>query len=274
MAKVFAFDIDGTFINDQHKVQQSHINALIKAKKKGHHLVLCSGRPYFDMIPVLRQVPSGLFRYLICNNGAYVVDLETSKRIMPNDVPFSILEDFEKVGRENEFAFAIHTLASINRGVFWDINKGMPQWFGEMNEDLEEKAKSFISWEEAKEIAKNQRISQLSFLGPKEIIEKSINKINEHKYKVNIHIAGQVYLDINPEDVSKLTGIEILSKEINLTPKDFVVFGDSGNDIQMLKGAGLGIAMGNATDEAKKYADEIIGNNNTSAIADKVLELI
>ena len=274
MIKVFAFDIDGTFLNSSHKVQESHINALLKAKENGHHLVLCSGRPYFDMIPVLEQVPNNLFRYLICNNGAYVVDLKTMERIVGNEVPFSIIEEFEKIGKNNKFAFAIHTISSISRGVFWELNNNNPKWFSSLNENLEEKSKKFISWDEAKEKASNEKIMQLSFLGSKEEINKALNNFNGEKYEVNIHIAGEVYLDINPKGVSKLTGIEILANRINLTKEDFIVFGDSGNDIQMLEGAGLGIAMGNATNEAKKYADIVIGNNDSSALADKVLELI
>jgi hydroxymethylpyrimidine pyrophosphatase-like HAD family hydrolase len=42
----------------------------------------------------------------------------------------------------------------------------------------------------------------------------------------------------------------------------------------MLNGSGIGIAVGNATKEAKQAADIIIGDHNTSALADKLLELI
>ena len=274
MSKIFAFDIDGTFLNSKHEVQQSHIDACLKAKENGHEVVLCSGRPYFDMIPVINQVPEGMFRYLICNNGAYIVDLTTMNRIMPNVVPTSILELFEEIGKKYKFGFAVHTLSSINRGVFWEMNDEHPEWFAKNSQDTHERIENFKEWEFCKEVAQNEKVSQLSFIGDKEEIKKALKEFDKYDFEINIHIAGEIYLDINPINVSKLTGIEILAKELNTTSESFVVFGDSGNDIQMLKGAGLGIAMGNSTQEAKDSADIIIGNNNTSALADKVIELI
>ncbi len=51
-----------------------------------------------------------------------------------------------------------------------------------------------------------------------------------------------------------------------------MVFGDSGNDVQMIKGCGLGIAMENSTQEVKDLADEDIRHYATNAIAKKILE--
>ena len=273
MTKVFAFDIDGTFLNDKHEVQQEHIVALTKAKEAGHHVVLCSGRPYFDMIPVLEQVPEGLFRYLICNNGAYIVDLETNERYMEKEVPQFIIEDFEKLSTVADFGFAIHTLNYVQRGKMWKGDKA-PAWFSENNENMEEKSKKFVSWEEAKKNVEGERIAQLSIIGEKSDIAKALDFMKSKEHDVDIHIAGEIYLDVNPDGVSKMLGIQNLGKILNIPTDNFVVFGDSGNDLQMLEGAGLGVAMGNATVEAKSVADVVIGSNNTPALADKVLELI
>ena len=272
--KVFAFDIDGTFLNDKHEVQQSHIDALLKAKEKGHINVLCSGRPYFDMIPVLDQVPNGLFDFAICNNGAYNVDLTTMKRIMENEVPKELLKEVRSLSSISKFAFAIHTIDGVYRGKLWGDDEETPKWFYTNNENMEEKMKHFISWDEAVSKAMKERISQISLIGTKENIQEALSVIKSKEHNVDIHIAGEIYLDVNPDGISKQTGIENLSKMVNIPVSEFVVFGDSGNDLQMLRGAGLGVAMGNATVEAKDAANIVIGNNNTTALADKVLELI
>ena len=47
-----------------------------------------------------------------------------------------------------------------------------------------------------------------------------------------------------------------------------VAFGDSGNDVELLKAVGLGVAMGNARAEAKKAAVVVIGPNDSDAIAE------
>jgi len=53
-----------------------------------------------------------------------------------------------------------------------------------------------------------------------------------------------------------------------------VAFGDSGNDLQMLRGVGLGVCMGNGNEFAKEAADVIIDTNDTNAIGDKILEIV
>lgn len=274
MTKVFAFDIDGTFIDSNHKVNPAHIDALLKAKEKGHVLVLCSGRPSFDMVPVLRACPEGLFDYLVCNNGAYIVNEKNQERIMQNEVPFNVLEEFAKLKEVGKFGFAVHTIDSVNRGNFWGNDEDAPEWFKNGSENMDEKAKYFKTWEETLEKIKGERIAQLSLLGSKDEIIAAKEKFEAFGFDLDLHIAGEIYLDVNPNGVDKMTGLTKLSKIINIPTSEFVVFGDSGNDLQMLAGAGLGIAMGNATQEAKDAADIVIGTNDTNAIADKVLELI
>lgn len=272
MSKVFAYDIDGTFLNDKHEVQDSHIYALTKAKENGHINVLCSGRPYADMIQVLNAVPLGLFQYLICNNGAYLVDLENDEKIMEKEVPFELVDEVKKIASISKFGFAIHTIDGVYRGKLWTGEN--PKWFYELNERMEEKEKSFYEWEVAREISKNERISQVSLIGEEKDIQAALKLMKSSEHDVDIHIAGKVYLDVNPQGVSKLTGIETLANRIGVSTQDFVAFGDSGNDLQMLRGVGLGIAMGNGTIEAQDAADIVIGDNNSAALGEKVLELI
>lgn len=107
-----------------------------------------------------------------------------------------------------------------------------------------------------------------------EIIETLKKYSEKYSHLADVHIAGEVYLDINPLATSKLTGIEDLGKYIGLTAEDFVSFGDSGNDLQMLEGSGIGICMGNGTAQAKEAADYVIGDNNSDAIAKAIRELI
>ncbi|AVK63504.1 Cof-type HAD-IIB family hydrolase [Lactobacillus sp. CBA3606] len=62
-------------------------------------------------------------------------------------------------------------------------------------------------------------------------------------------------VDVIPKVGSKAAGIAKLAAALNVAPADVVAFGDNQNDREMLKHAGIGIAMGNATPEIKAYAD-------------------
>lgn len=124
-----------------------------------------------------------------------------------------------------------------------------------------------------KELPKCQ-ITQASLRGTKETIERIKPYFQKYADVVDTHIAGEVYLDINPHGTSKMTGLEKLAKLVNVPVENTIAFGDSGNDLQMLQGAGLGVCMENGTPEAKEAADIIIGHHKTPALAKKIRELI
>ncbi|MEG2819697.1 MAG: HAD family hydrolase [Muribaculaceae bacterium] len=72
-------------------------------------------------------------------------------------------------------------------------------------------------------------------------------------------------LEIYGEGTSKATAIKKLAKEVNANR--IVVFGDNLNDIPMMKIADHAVAMSNAVDEVREYANEIIGTNNDDSVA-------
>lgn len=70
----------------------------------------------------------------------------------------------------------------------------------------------------------------------------------------HIHRYYENNVDIYPKTSSKLKAIEALSRHFDLELKDVIAFGDGMNDLEMIRGVGLGIAMGNARDEIKAAA--------------------
>ena len=75
--------------------------------------------------------------------------------------------------------------------------------------------------------------------------------------------------DIKQEfaDGGKNRGMERMLHHYGLTRSQSIAFGDGGNDIDMLRYAGLGVAMGNATDETKQAADYVTGSVDDGGIA-------
>ncbi|MBR5298612.1 MAG: HAD hydrolase family protein, partial [Parabacteroides sp.] len=63
--------------------------------------------------------------------------------------------------------------------------------------------------------------------------------------------------DVVSMGISKRVGIDKMLEHFHIGLDECMAFGDGGNDIQMLSHVGLGVAMGNASDEVKKYADYV-----------------
>ena len=82
-----------------------------------------------------------------------------------------------------------------------------------------------------------------------------------------LHTSGGDMYDIYPKDVTKLSGIKIIAEHFNICLSEVVAFGNDYNDIEMLKGCGVGVAVGNAIDECKAVADWVCDTNDNDGVA-------
>lgn len=59
------------------------------------------------------------------------------------------------------------------------------------------------------------------------------------------------------EGVHKMAGLKRLLKGLGLGPENIIAFGDSGNDVEMITQAAIGVAMGNGKKELQQAADYV-----------------
>ena len=78
-------------------------------------------------------------------------------------------------------------------------------------------------------------------------------------------------VEVSAPGVSKRSALEWIAEDIGVDASEVVAFGDMPNDVEMLRWAGLGVAMGNAEDGVKSVADEVTADNNSDGVA-QVLE--
>ena len=77
-------------------------------------------------------------------------------------------------------------------------------------------------------------------------------------------------MEINAPGVSKGPGLMALARHLGLAPAQVMAVGDSGNDRTMVQLAGLGVAMGNATEDIRRVADAITADNNHDGVAEAI----
>jgi len=132
---------------------------------------------------------------------------------------------------------------------------------------------------------KNQRKFKISYYTSNN--KKNINMVREllikNKIKCNLIFSHGQYLDILPYRASKGRAIRYLAYRWNMPFEDILVAGDSGNDMEMLKGDLLGVVVSNYSPELdvlkgsyrvyfsnKKYAARIIdGINHYNFLSEK-----
>lgn len=86
-------------------------------------------------------------------------------------------------------------------------------------------------------------------------------------------VSGEDWYFFANKDSNKMNGIKALAAELGIKLDKIISFGDDFNDIEMIKGCGSGVAMGNAIDEVKDAANYICDTNDHDGVA-KWLELM
>lgn len=116
--------------------------------------------------------------------------------------------------------------------------------------------------------------NKILLAGDPEIIESlESNLIQQFGAELHVSRSQSRYVEIMPAAATKKEAIEFLLPQLQVQPEEIIAFGDNYNDVDMLRFAGLGVAMGNAPEQVKAIADEVTASNNEEGIA-QVLERI
>lgn len=265
--KLFVFDIDGTLLNDQKKINESTKEAIKQLLSKNHKVVLCTGRTPVQTEEIIKELQ--LKDYVIGNNGACWLNLkDNSTWKSSHSIPFKTKKLFYKIAKKLKRELLFSDGFKYWRVYFGNNPKNEirdPLYFigGTSKEPI------YDDWKKIKKLFfKSRDIVQVSVKMESFLLPKYLSIVKEKsESKIEILETSRVYIQALNMNNNKWNGIkEILRKENNIKDSDIYCFGDSDNDLSMIKKCANGIAMGNACDELKKHAKEIIGDNNKDSI--------
>ncbi len=270
MKMIFATDVDGTILTDKGIPHEETNSAFKYARMNDNNIVIATGRSLARTNILLEMMPD--VNYLICNNGTLIKDIEKDEVIFLNHIsPKHYLEMFN-FAKKNNFSFAMHT--NINT-YMWPIKRYSNCVF--LSSDLHQNiSKYIISNPDIESLESGEFITQLSLFGNEEECEKNFPLIQKiFKNIQSVFLTNGNFIDVNPLGISKWTGLKFLANYLNIDLKKIVTFGDSGNDLEMLQNAGkYGFPMKNSTPDLTKILQSKIGDNNSNAIAKKIIELV
>ena len=86
--------------------------------------------------------------------------------------------------------------------------------------------------------------------------------------------AEETSLEISPLGVTKGFGLKKLCEYLNMGIEQSIAVGDADNDLDILKTAGLAIAMGNANENAQKIADVKVADNDHDGVAEAIYKYL
>lgn len=262
--KMICLDIDGTLLNSNHEITENVKSAInIVANEKKIPVVLVSARMPKGITFLQKEL--GIEQPIICYSGALILD-KNSEVLSKEFIDVSNLEKIYKLVNENN----IHI--SLYKDNEWYIEE-MDYWAKQESEitNIIPKISDFNDLIEEWEIEGTGPNKILCMANPDEI---NFLKENITATDLNIYPSKPTYLEIMPTNASKTSAINILQKKFNVERSEIIAMGDNYNDIDMLEYAGLGIAMGNAPDDVKKYANDVTLTNNEDGVAEALKKYI
>ena len=242
--KAIFFDIDGTIRSFKTKtIPENTANTLRKLKEKGIKIFIATGRAPFHTT-FLNDLLDFKFDGYITINGQYCY-LESGEvlndKILSKDDIKNVLPYFKENNIACDFA--------LLDGAFMNLKNPRVKWLEDELGDPER----FKEDPSAYDKAVSEKIYQLNvFVSEEEEAGFLAHMPNSKAARWTTH-----FTDVIPKDGGKNTGIDAIISHFGIKLEETMAFGDGGNDIDMLKHAGIGIAMGNAGDNVKEIADYI-----------------
>ena len=117
-------------------------------------------------------------------------------------------------------------------------------------------------------INKLKSIKQVDIL---EVSHMSKKMIKHGSQEIEI---AYFYTEITNENANKWTAIEKLIEHLGIQKEEVVAIGDNINDEPMIRNAGLGVAMGNASPYIKSIAKKVVADNNSSGVAEAIKDIL
>lgn len=246
--KAVFFDIDGTLVPfDTHKVSVSTRKALKELQQRGTKIFISTGRPKI----LINNLEDIQFDGYVTLNGAHCY-FPDGQQLYQDHISTDDISRLINYARTHPFPI-----------VFVDDK----QWFithynsdvDTISHTLEVEHPPIAPIEQALQYPVSQ---MMGYWGP-EHDEYIFSEILKGCEVMRWH---PLFTDIIAHGNSKRHGIELIMQHFGFKRDEVMAFGDGGNDIQMLDFVGLGVAMGNAEDHVKQYADFITHDVNNDGI--------
>lgn len=257
-------DIDGTLLNTKHQIPEDTKKKIQQINKEGIPYVLVSARMPKGMTAIRDEL--GAKSPMICYSGALVVDEE--------DNPIYSVA-ISKKNAQNLCKRIQELNAKISINIYtndeWLVEDKEEYWAAQES-DITGVIPEEVSFEDGEVY---QEVHKILCMGNKEEIAQLEQQLIKEFPEIRIYRSKDTYLEIMSMKASKSDAIHMLKNHFNVEREEIIAFGDNFNDIDMLQYAGLGVAMGNASDEVKQAADivtDINDNEGERQILDKYFE--
>lgn len=267
MKKILVLDIDGTLTNSQKIITKNTKNAIIDAMKRGHKVMLASGRPTPGMKKYAEELKLADYDgYLLSFNGGKIIHCHTGKIIYQKILPTSVVSTLYEYAVNHQCGLITYMnddiILATDKDEFIEIES-------KINGMQCRKVENFVDY------VSQYNLNKMLMTANPDKAEIYVKELQE-KYKdiLSIYRSEPFFIEIMPKNVDKAASLDKILADMNLTREDTICCGDGFNDKSMIEYAGVGVAMENAQPVVKEVADYITKSNDEDGIVEVIDKFI
>ncbi len=256
-------DIDGTIIGETDTISPAVRQAIAAARAVGCEVVLCTGRARFTALPIAAQIPPP--GYVITSNGGVITHLGSgatiARRLMDKSAARDVIQAIYAAGAQPYvYEDSPEDDAESNR-VLYHPSRPPGAWAS---------GPRYRPYPDLLDAPPFDPVSVSAF-GPENIMRPlaielrerfgdtcSIIGVGTHRnWGVEVYTAG----------VSKQAGLETVAARLDVPRESVMAIGDHINDLEMIRWAGIGVAVQNAIPEILEAADYVTASVYEDGVA-------
>lgn len=253
--KAVAFDLDDTLLRDDLSISSFTVSILRTLSGRGIFIIPASGRAQLSMKSFVDLLGCASL-YISCN-GAEIWDGQTH-RLLKQEL-FS-----EETGLEiAEFGKKHHCYTQTYAGNHFYYNEESVWaeryasasslsgvFVGDLTKFIREPRNKILMMAEEHKIASMLKEAQSLFAG-----------------RVSVTCSKPYFLEFNPILATKGNALQYAAGILHISPSDIIAFGDSLNDLSMLRAAGRSVLMSNGRQDLVPLCDDVCPSNNEDGVA-------
>lgn len=267
--KLVALDLDGTLFDNSSRISKRNLTAIRSITDKGIHVVISTGRP-FEGIP-FDQIKGTGINYAITANGSGIYEISTGKCLYENAM------DEELVTPILNFLLTrdIHMDAFIGGKGYTPIQcvetaqkLTVPSSIKNYIITTRTRLDNILQFIHENQL--NIQKMTLNFYPAADgtlIDRETVRKFLVSNPSITTVCGGYNNLEFTRADANKGVGLRKLAEILGVNPDATMAIGDTENDLAIIEAAGIGVAMGNATDAVKARADYVTTTNTKDGVA-------
>jgi Cof subfamily protein (haloacid dehalogenase superfamily) len=258
--RLILIDIDGTLIGEDATIHPSTYPALERARKAGIHLGIATGRPGFGVALEFARVVSENDLHIF-NSGATISKPE-QKAVFTADLPRSAYLELVAISRREAVPLEVYT---------------EDEFYLEREDALVKHHAEHLHWTPKHQdlLALEGHIVRVQWVVHESVWEK-FHALTKVLPDLEISPAtapwspGTVFASITKTGSSKLGAAKWLANHYGFSLENVMMVGDADNDVELIAGAGYGVAMGNGSVNAKAVAKKIVANVDQGGLAEAI----